>query len=98
MNHMGHVLNDSFNRTSRQWRRQCKIIITQKNTCVTSGSTNITKFFLQLMCELKITQLKRANTLSMNPSISRRGPSLYDCQMMSSRMKSRVLRTFRVTI
>jgi len=40
-----------------------------ENTCLTSGSTNITKFFLQVMCELKLTQLKRANTLSTNPSI-----------------------------
>ena len=45
MNHVGHVLNDYFNRTNPQWRRRCKIIITQKNTCLTSGSTNIKKFF-----------------------------------------------------
>ena len=46
MNHVGHVLNDYFNRTNPQWRRRCKIMITQKNTCLTSGSTNITKCFL----------------------------------------------------
>ena len=28
MNHVGHVLNDYFNRTNPQWRRRCKIIIT----------------------------------------------------------------------
>jgi len=59
MNHVGHVLNDYFNRTNTQWRRRCKIIITQKNTCLTIGSTNITMFFLQVMCEIKIEQLKR---------------------------------------
>ena len=37
--------------------------------CLTSGSTNITKFFLQVMRELKIAQWKRANTLFTNPSI-----------------------------
>ena len=47
-------------------------MITQKNTCLTSGSTNI-KFFLQVMWELKIAQLKRANTLSMNLSICKGG-------------------------
>jgi len=41
----------------------------EKNTCLTSGSTNITKFFLQVMCELKKAQLKPANTFSTNPSI-----------------------------
>ena len=46
-----------------------QIIITQKNRCLTSGSTNIMKFFLQVMCELKIAQLKHANTLSTSPSI-----------------------------
>ena len=61
--------------------------------CLTSGSTNITKFFLQVMCELKKAQLKRANTLSTNP-FWWRGPSLYDCQMM----RSRILRAFRVTL
>ena len=30
-------------------------------------------FFLQVMCELKIAQLKRANILSMNPSIGEEG-------------------------
>ena len=39
----------------------------------TSDSTNITKFFLQVMCELKIAQLKRAYTLSTNPSIGGKG-------------------------
>ena len=39
MNHVGHVLNHNFNLTNAQWRRRCKIIITQKNTCLTSGST-----------------------------------------------------------
>jgi len=39
----------------------------------TIGSTNITKFSLQAMCELKIAQLKRANTLSTNPSIGGEG-------------------------
>ena len=39
----------------------------------TSDSTNITKFFLQVMCELKIAQLKFANTLSTNPSIGEEG-------------------------
>ena len=38
-----------------------------------SGSTNITKFFLHVMCELKRVQLKRANTLSTNPSIGGEG-------------------------
>jgi len=70
MNYVGHVLNDYFN---PQWRQQCKIIITQKNTYLTSGSTKITVFFLQVMCELKIAQLKRANTLSTNPSIGGEG-------------------------
>ena len=73
MDHVGHVLNDYFNRTIPQWRRRCKIIITSKNTCLTSDNTNITKFFLQVMCELKIAQLKRANTLSTNPSIDGEG-------------------------
>ena len=50
-----------------------QIIITLKNTCLTSGSTNITKFFLQVMFELKIAQLKRGNTLSTNQSIGREG-------------------------
>jgi len=59
MNHVGQVLNDYFNQTNPQWRRRCKIKI----------STNITKFFLQVLCELKIAQLKRANTLSMNPRV-----------------------------
>ena len=45
----------------------------EKNTCLTSGSTNITKFFLQVMCELKIAQLMRANPLSTNPSIGGEG-------------------------
>ena len=40
---------------------------------LTSGRTNITKFFLQPMFELKIAQLKRANTLSTNPSIGGEG-------------------------
>ena len=66
MNHVGHVLNDYFNRTNPQWRRRYNIIITQKNPCLTSGSTNITKLFLQAMCELEIAHLKRANTLSTN--------------------------------
>ena len=26
MNHVGHVLNDYFNQTNPQWRRQCKLI------------------------------------------------------------------------
>ena len=69
MNHVGHVLNEYFNRTNPQWRRQCESIITLKDTCLIRGSTNITKFFLQVMCELKKAQLKRANTLSTNPSI-----------------------------
>ena len=73
MNHVGHVLNDYFNRTNPQWRRRCQLIITQKNTCLTSGCTNITQFFLQVMCELKIAQLQRANTLSPNPSIGGEG-------------------------
>jgi len=30
MNHVGHGLNDYFNRTNPQWIRRCKIIITQK--------------------------------------------------------------------
>ena len=34
MNHVGHVLNDYFNRTNPQWRCGCKIIITQTNTCL----------------------------------------------------------------
>ena len=63
MNHVGHVLNDYFNRTNLQWRRRCKIIITQKNTCLTSVSTKITTSFFQVMCELKIAQLKRGNVL-----------------------------------
>ena len=66
MNHVGHVLNDYFNRTNPQWRWRCKILITQKNTCLTSCSTNITKNVLEVMCELKIAQLKRANTLCTN--------------------------------
>ena len=38
-----------------------------QKTCLTSGSTqNIVS--LQVMCELKIAQLKRANNLSTNPS------------------------------
>ena len=69
MIHVGHVLNDYFNQTNPQWRRRWEIIITQKNTCLTSGSTNIMIFSLQVMCELKIAQLKHANTLSTNPSI-----------------------------
>ena len=45
-----------------------------ENKCFTSGSTNIiTKLFLQVMCELKIAQLKRPNTLSTNPSIGGEG-------------------------
>jgi len=44
-----------------------------ENTCLTSGSTNITMFFLQVMCELKIAQLKHANTLSTNPSMGVEG-------------------------
>ena len=35
--------------------------------CLTSSSTK--SFFLQVICELKKAQLKRANTLSTNPSI-----------------------------
>ena len=73
MNHVGHVLNDYFNRTNPHWRRRCKIIITQKNMCLTSGSTNIMKFFLQVMSELKIAQLKLAHTLSTNSSIGGEG-------------------------
>ena len=73
MNHVGHVLNDYFNRTNPQWRRRCKIINTQKNTCLTSGSTNIKKCFPQVMCELKIPQLKCANTLSTIQSIGGEG-------------------------
>jgi len=46
MNHVGRVLNEYFNRTNPQLRQRCKIIITQKNTCLTSGSTNKTKSFL----------------------------------------------------
>ena len=95
INHVGHVLNDYFNRSNPHWRRRCKIIITQKNMCLTSGSTHITKLFLQVMCELRLAQLKRAKTLSTN---ERGGPSLYDCQMMRSRRKSLVLRAFRVTL
>ena len=76
-----------------QWRRRCKIIITQKSTCLTSGSTHITNFFLQVMCELKIAQSKVYESEHW-----RSGPSLYDCQMMRSRMKSRVLRAFSVTL
>ena len=45
----------------------------QKKMCLTSGSTNITIFFLQVMCELKIAQLKRANTVSTNPRIGGEG-------------------------
>ena len=45
MNDVGHVLSDYFNQTNPQWRRRCKIIITQKNTCLTIGSTNIMIFF-----------------------------------------------------
>ena len=41
--------------------------------CLTSGSTNITKHFLQVMCELKLAQLKRANMLSTNPNIGGEG-------------------------
>jgi len=51
-NHVGHLLNDYSNQTNPQCRRRCKIIITQKKTCLISGSTNITKYFLQVMCEL----------------------------------------------
>ena len=69
MNHVGHILNEYFNQTSPRWRRRCKIIIIQKNTCGTSGSTNITKKIHQVMCELKIAQLKRVNTLSTHLSI-----------------------------
>jgi len=50
-----------------------KLWLPIKNACLTSGSTNITKFFLQVMLELKIAQLKRANTLSTNPSIGGEG-------------------------
>jgi len=46
------------------------------------------------MCELKIAQLK----LIYESEHWRRGPSLYDCQMMRSQMKSRILRSFRVTL
>jgi len=35
MNYVGHVSNEYFNRTNPQWRRRCKIVITQKNTCLT---------------------------------------------------------------
>jgi len=45
----------------------------EKNMCLTSGSTNITKHFLQIMCELKLAQLKRANMLSTNPNIGGEG-------------------------
>jgi len=41
------------------------------------------------MCELKIAQLKRANTLSTNPSIGGEG-RVYT--------KFRILRAFRVTL
>jgi len=41
----GHVLNDYFNRTNLNGDDVTKNIITQKNTCLTSGGTNITKFF-----------------------------------------------------
>jgi len=61
MNHVGHVLNDYFNRTNPYWRRRFKIIITQKNTfltTITSGSTNITTFFLQVMSELKYLRIR----------------------------------------
>ena len=34
---------------------------------------NSNYIFLQVMCELKIAQLKRANTLSTNPSIGGEG-------------------------
>ena len=44
----------------------------EKNTSINSGSTNITKSFLQVLCELKIAQLKR-NSLSTNPSIGGEG-------------------------
>jgi len=41
--------------------------MTQKNTCLTSDSKNINEvFFLQLICELKIARLKRANTLVLH--------------------------------
>jgi len=77
MNHVGHILNDYYNRTNFQCRRRCKIIITQKNTYLTnsntSGSTNITQFFLQVMGELKIAQLKHANIVSTNLSIGGEG-------------------------
>jgi len=72
--------------------------ITQKNTRLTGDSTNITKFFLHVMFELKIAQLKRANTFIYESEHWRRGPSLYDRQMTRSRMKSRVLRAFIVTL
>ena len=41
------------------------IIITQKNTCLTSGSKNITKFSPGNVL-IKIAQLKRANTLVLH--------------------------------
>ena len=41
MNHVGHVLNDYFNRTNPQWRQRCKIITTQKNSCLTSGTLRL---------------------------------------------------------
>ena len=69
-NSVNNILNDYFNRTNPQWRWRCKIIITQKNTYLTSVSTNITQFFLQVMCKLKLAQLKHANTISTNPSFS----------------------------
>jgi len=46
------------------------------------------------MCELKLAQLN----LIYESEHWLRGPSLYDCQMMRSRMKSRVLLAFRVTL
>jgi len=60
MNRVGQILNNHFNQTNTQWRRRCKIMITQKTRAL-------------LVVVLKLTQLKRANTLSTNPSIGGEG-------------------------
>ena len=98
MNHVGHVLNDFFNRNQPSMETMMQNYnYLEKHVPYQWQYKHNISFFHQVMCELKITELKRANTLSTNPSIGE-GPSLYDCQMMRSRMKSRILRAFRVTL
>ena len=66
---IGHCGGDDKNEWPRRTDKSRTLKKKTPKTTQTSGRTNITKFFLQVMCELKIAQLKRANTLSTIPSI-----------------------------